>query len=99
MSEGPAPGPPLPGRLPPMTATTSAQTPPRVEYAETADGVSIAFWRLGAGPVLIHLPTPSLMDTRHAWEISLQRRWFERLAVGHQLVFFDPRGAGDGPRS
>ena len=29
---------------------------PRIQYAKTSDGVSIAYWAMGSGPVLIHMP-------------------------------------------
>jgi hypothetical protein len=30
----------------------------RIQYAQTADGVSIAFWALGGGMTLVHVPLP-----------------------------------------
>ncbi len=29
---------------------------PRIQYAKTKDGVSIAYWTLGNGPALFHVP-------------------------------------------
>jgi hypothetical protein len=29
---------------------------PRIQYAKTTDGVSIAFWTLGEGKPLLHMP-------------------------------------------
>jgi hypothetical protein len=31
---------------------------PRIQYAKTADGVNIAFWTLGEGMPLVHMPNP-----------------------------------------
>ena len=31
----------------------------RIQYAKTADGVSIAFWTLGEGMPLVNMPTVS----------------------------------------
>ena len=33
---------------------------PRIQYAQTADEVSIAFWTLGEGMPLVYLPTLSV---------------------------------------
>jgi len=31
---------------------------PRIQYAQTADGVSIAFWTMGKGMALVHMAHP-----------------------------------------
>jgi class 3 adenylate cyclase len=66
---------------------------PRIQYAKTADGVSIAFWTLGEGPPLIHMPV-MFSHVQLEWEIPQCRRWYERLAEGRTLIRLDTRGMG-----
>jgi len=66
---------------------------PRIQYAKTADGVSIAFWTLGEGTALVHLPL-SFSHIQLEWQIPECRRWYERLAEKRKLVRADPRGMG-----
>ena len=66
---------------------------PRIQYAKTADGVSIAFWTLGEGPALVHMP----LQFSHAqleWRFPEYRDWYERLAQGRMLIRYDGRGCG-----
>jgi pimeloyl-ACP methyl ester carboxylesterase len=66
---------------------------PRIQYARTSDGVNIAYWALGEGPALVHLP----VFTGHVqleWEIPQVRDWYERLAANRTLVRYDNRGFG-----
>jgi class 3 adenylate cyclase len=66
---------------------------PRIQFAETADGVNIAVATMGSGPPLIFIPgwishleldfaTPAIRD------------FFERLAEKRFLVRYDKRGTG-----
>jgi len=66
---------------------------PRIQYAQTADGVSIAFWTLGEGMPLVHLPHP-FSHIQMEWQIPEIRRWYERLAQQRKLIRFDIRGFG-----
>ena len=53
---------------------------PRIQYAKTADGVSIAFWTLGEGmPLLCHASLPWQPYPAGVAEPGV-RRWYERLA-------------------
>jgi class 3 adenylate cyclase len=68
---------------------------PRVQYAKTSDGVSIAYWTMGHGE------PPLLMSSPFAWShISLELRapplaaWYEHLASGRTLVRYDQRNQG-----
>ncbi|MCH8921302.1 MAG: alpha/beta fold hydrolase, partial [Chloroflexi bacterium] len=66
---------------------------PRIQYAQTKDGVSIAFWTLGEGMPLVHMAT----GPGHAqleWGIPEYRRWYERLAESRKVIRFDQRGTG-----
>jgi class 3 adenylate cyclase/pimeloyl-ACP methyl ester carboxylesterase len=66
---------------------------PRIQYAKTADGVSIAFWTLGEGTPLVHLSF-AFSHIQLEWQIPECRRWYERLAEKRTLVRMDPRGLG-----
>jgi class 3 adenylate cyclase len=66
---------------------------PRIQYAKTADGVSIAFWTLGEGTPLVHMPHV-ISHIQMEWEYPECRRWYERLAEKRMLVRYDHRGLG-----
>ncbi len=66
---------------------------PRIQYAKTKDGVNIAFWMLGQGPPLVHMPL-NISHIQLEWELPECRRWYERLAKDRVLVRYDHRGHG-----
>ena len=66
---------------------------PRIQYAQTTDGVSIAFWTLGEGMPFVHLPAP-YSHVQLEWGIPECRRWYERLAERRTLVRYDRQPAG-----
>jgi class 3 adenylate cyclase len=67
---------------------------PRIQYAKTADGVSIAFWTLGEGMPFVHMPNPPWSHIQMEWQQPELRGWFERLAQNRMLVKYDSRGSG-----
>jgi class 3 adenylate cyclase len=67
---------------------------PRIQYAQTADGVSIAFWTLGEGMPLVHIPNFPFSHIQMEWQMPEWRRWYERLAEKRMLVRYDWRGTG-----
>jgi class 3 adenylate cyclase len=67
---------------------------PRVQYAQTADGVSIAFWVIGEGRPLVWLMTLPFSHIQLEWQMPDIRRWFERLAQRRKLIRYDNRGSG-----
>jgi len=67
---------------------------PRIQYARTADGVSIAFWTLGEGTPFVGMPTIPMSHIQMEWQIPEWRRWYERLAEKRRLVRYDSRGNG-----
>ncbi|HLA18044.1 MAG TPA: alpha/beta hydrolase, partial [Dehalococcoidia bacterium] len=67
---------------------------PRIQYAQTADGVSIAFYALGEGMPLVYLPNIPLDHIQMGWQFPECRRWYERLAERRKLVRYDSRGWG-----
>jgi len=67
---------------------------PRIQYAQTKDGVSIAFYTLGDGMPLVYLPDLPLTHIQMEWQFPESRRWYERLAERRKLVRYDGRGWG-----
>jgi pimeloyl-ACP methyl ester carboxylesterase len=67
---------------------------PRIQYAQTADGVSIAFWTLGEGMPWLQTPAASCGVLQVEWQVPEFRAWYERLARKRMLVQYDCRGTG-----
>jgi len=68
---------------------------PSIQYATTADGVSIAFWTIDEGAPLVHLPYVPFSHIQLEWHMSQPRRWYEALAgKTRKLVRYDSRGTG-----
>ncbi len=67
---------------------------PRIQYAQTVDGVNIAFWALGEGPPLVELPTIPVSHIEMEWQTPEWRAWYEPLARTRTVVRYDCRGAG-----
>jgi len=67
---------------------------PHIQYAKTADGVSIAFWTLGEGMPYVLMPGLPWSHTQLEWQIPAMRRGYERLAEKKKLVHYDARGMG-----
>ena len=66
---------------------------PRIQYAQTKDGVSIAFCAHGKGTPLVQMWNP-LAYIRQQWEVPEFRAFYERLAEKRMLVQYDNRGTG-----
>jgi class 3 adenylate cyclase len=67
---------------------------PRIQYAKTKDGVSIAFWTLGEGMPLVEMPFSPYGHIQLEWQVPEWRSYYERRAAKRKLVHYDPRGAG-----
>jgi class 3 adenylate cyclase/pimeloyl-ACP methyl ester carboxylesterase len=67
---------------------------PQIQYATTQDNVSIAFWTLGEGVPLVHLPWFRASHVQLEWQFPECRRWYEALASKRNLVRYDSRGVG-----
>lgn len=65
---------------------------PRIQYAQTSDGVSIAFYTLGEGMPLVYMAP--LLSIETEWQIPGYLRWYERLAEKRMLIRYDNREAG-----
>ncbi len=67
---------------------------PRIQYAQTSDGVSIAYWAIGEGLPVIAVPPVPWTHLQLEWEDPDYRAFDERLARGKMLVRYDNRGSG-----
>ena len=67
---------------------------PRIQYAKTSDGVSIAYWTMGEGMPLVFAPTPPFSHIQREWQWSDYRAFYEALSRGRKLVRYDGRGSG-----
>jgi len=66
---------------------------PRIQYAKTADGVSIAFCVAGEGSPLMFLPRPPMCHVQLDWQVTFSYL-YQALARNHRFVWFDWPGAG-----
>ena len=67
---------------------------PETRYAETTDGVSIAYQVVGAGSVdLVWIPG-FVSHVEFAWTHPPLARLYRRLASSYRLILFDKRGTG-----
>jgi class 3 adenylate cyclase len=67
---------------------------PRIQYAKTSDGVSIAFSAMGTGMPFVEMPAAPWTHVQAALQIPGWRSWIERLAHRMNHVWFDARGSG-----
>ncbi len=67
---------------------------PRIQYARTTDGVSIAYWTLGQGEAFVQLAPLPFSHLELEWQTPELRSWYESLASRRMLVRMDPRGVG-----
>lgn len=68
--------------------------PPRIQYALTSDGYTIAYAVSGSGPFLISVPGPPENHLQLEWDDPEARHSIEVLSRHFTLVRFDPRGCG-----
>ncbi|NIQ54681.1 MAG: hypothetical protein GWN71_15285, partial [Gammaproteobacteria bacterium] len=82
----------------PLAATAPMSGPGRqtahppaipIHYARTQDGLEIAYWRLGRGPVMLHSPNVQLGHLREEWSVTAMRRWYTALARSFAVVRYD----------
>jgi class 3 adenylate cyclase len=69
-------------------------TTPQIQYARTRDDISIAYWKIGAGPPLVQLPFIPFSHIEMEWQLPALRDWYERLGRGATLIRYDGRGNG-----
>jgi len=74
------------------------RTVPRISYARSADGVSLAFTVAGEGPALVFVPWVPFSNLQMEWQNPLLHRIFEQLARRLTLIHYDGRGTGHSQR-
>ena len=67
---------------------------PRIQYAKTSDGVSIAYWTLGEGEPLVWINSMVTNHIQMEWHVQAFRAWYEPLVATRRLIRYDPRGFG-----
>ena len=68
---------------------------PRIEYATTADGYSLAYWAMGSGvPLVTPPPASPWSNIQRELDIPEWRHWYEHLTDITRVVRYDGRGAG-----
>ena len=67
-------------------------TEPRIQYAQTSDGVSIAYAIAGSGRPLVGIPIPGFSHVELQWE-TFGIVW-KPLAQAFRVVMYDSRGTG-----
>jgi pimeloyl-ACP methyl ester carboxylesterase len=72
---------------------------PRIQYARTSDGVSIAYFEIGEGTPILGIPWLIFGDLETEWQMPELRAWYERLAQNHRLIRYDARGTGMSQRA
>ena len=72
----------------------NAAMEPRIQYAKTEDGFSIAFAVSGSGPPLLHMPQPVFSTVQARAAIPAYRAFDQRLEQSFEVVRYDSRGCG-----
>src|SRR3972149_11234360 len=67
---------------------------PRIQYAKTKDGVSIAYCSLGEGAPLVDLGSQPYTNFQVRLQNPLYHPWNERLGANRRLIQLDGRGTG-----
>jgi DNA-binding CsgD family transcriptional regulator/pimeloyl-ACP methyl ester carboxylesterase len=67
---------------------------PEIRYARTADGVSIAYWAIGNGPVIIDIPVPPGDHVEKIWDVGEYHDMMVEFAKVVTFVKYDARGFG-----
>jgi DNA-binding CsgD family transcriptional regulator/pimeloyl-ACP methyl ester carboxylesterase len=67
---------------------------PEIRYARTSDGVSIAYWSIGKGPVVIDLPVVPGDHVEKIWDVAEYHNGFLAIAEATTFVKYDARGFG-----
>jgi DNA-binding CsgD family transcriptional regulator/pimeloyl-ACP methyl ester carboxylesterase len=71
---------------------------PRISYARSRDGASLAFAVSGQGPAVVFAPWVPFSNLSLEWENPLLRRAYEQLGRRLTLIQYDGRGTGHSQR-
>jgi class 3 adenylate cyclase/pimeloyl-ACP methyl ester carboxylesterase len=67
---------------------------PRIQYAPSSDGVSIAFWAMGDGVPIVLMYPPGFSNIQYEWDIPEFRETYETVSQWATVVRFDHRNHG-----
>ena len=67
---------------------------PRIQYAKTTDGVSIAFATRGEGEPLVYMPPGPVSNMQLESRVLEYREWLGALAQNRTVIQYDGRGSG-----
>ncbi len=67
---------------------------PRIQYAKTKDGVSIAYATVGEGRPFVWVTSVPYSHCQRAWEFPEFRRYYEAIGRHRKLIRYDHRGTG-----
>jgi class 3 adenylate cyclase len=67
---------------------------PRIQYAKSSDGVSIAYWVMGSGLPFVVMPLRPSSHIQAEWRLPKYRALYESQARNRQLIRYDGRGTG-----
>ncbi len=67
---------------------------PRIQYAQTKDGVSIAYYTVGRGTPFVEMPLMPWSHIQSQHQLPEWVRWTDRLSEKRMIVRYDPRGSG-----
>ncbi|HMO55464.1 MAG TPA: hypothetical protein PJ994_13235, partial [Tepidiformaceae bacterium] len=62
---------------------------PRIQYALTHDGASVAYWALGDGPPVIQMPSIPFTQIQAEWQDPDWHAWYQELLQHFQLIRYD----------
>jgi DNA-binding CsgD family transcriptional regulator/pimeloyl-ACP methyl ester carboxylesterase len=74
------------------------RTIPRISYARSADGVSLACTVAGTGPALVFVPWVPFSNLRAEWQNAFLNGIFDSLAQRLTVIHYDGRGTGHSQR-
>jgi class 3 adenylate cyclase/pimeloyl-ACP methyl ester carboxylesterase len=69
-----------------------------IRYAKTADGVSLAYWTFGSGPLLLLSPHGMMSHISAQFQIPQIRRWLDLVGSRYTVLQYDYRGFGSSQR-
>jgi class 3 adenylate cyclase len=72
---------------------------PRIQYARTSDGVSLAYYSAGEGLPLVVMPSLPVSHVELELKVPEWRAWYDKLARDRRLIRYDARGTGLSDRS
>jgi class 3 adenylate cyclase len=67
---------------------------PRIQYALTDDGTSVAYWDEGEGMPLVFMPALPFSHLQMEWQIPEWQDFYQQLLQEYRVVRYDPRGVG-----